>query len=196
MPAIDATEKENMALFRHNTNDSQSPFNADDAPAYVAPDADIVPDEEEPSPPASRRRTGVSPRTGRPLRLASVPQPAPRTLAPNTAKASTRQARPATKSRTTDDDDPRPISGAAVAALLLMIVSFFIPGTIPAIVTATLGATIGLVTAIRIEPALRRGRAMALIAVVCSILILFDHVPMLMLEYRIRTMDVDAVISR
>ena len=37
-----------MALFRHNTNDSQSPFNADDAPAYVAPDADIVPDEEEP----------------------------------------------------------------------------------------------------------------------------------------------------
>ena len=148
-----------MALFRHNTNDSQSPFNADDAPAYVAPNADIVPDEEEPTPPASRRRTGVSPRTGRPLRLASIPRPAPRTLAPNTAKASTRQARPVTKSRTTDDDDPRPISGAAVAAL-------------------------------------RRGRAMALIAVVCSILILFDHVPMLMLEYRIRTMDVDAVISR
>ena len=63
-----------MALFRHNTNDSQSPFNADDAPAYVAPDADIIPDEEEPAPPASRRRTGVSPRTGRPLRLASIPQ--------------------------------------------------------------------------------------------------------------------------
>ena len=176
-----------MALFRHNTNDSQSPFDVDDAPAYVAPNADIVPDEEEPTPPASRRRTGVSPRTGRPLRLASVPQPAPRTLTPNTAKAGTRQARPATKSRTTDDDDPRPISGAAVAALLLMIVSFFIPGTIPAIVTAALGATIGLVTAIRIEPSLRRGRAMALIAVVCSVLILFDHVPMLMLEYRIRT---------
>ena len=77
-----------------------------------------------------------------------------------------------------------------------MIVSFFIPGTIPAIVAAALGATIGLVTAIRIEPALRRGRAMALIAVVCSVLILFDHVPMLMLEYRIRTMDVDAVVSR
>lgn len=185
-----------MALFRHHTNDSQSPFDVDDAPAYVALNADIVPDEEEPTPPASRRRTGVSPRTGRPLRLASIPQPAPRTLAPNTAKASTRQARPVTKSRTTDDDDPRPISGAAVAALLLMIVSFFIPGTIPAIVAAALGATIGLVTAIRIEPALRRGRAMALIAVVCSILILFDHVPMLMLEYRIRTMDVNAVISR
>ena len=58
MPAIDATERENMALFRHNTNDSQSPFDVDDAPAYVAPNADIVPDEEEPTPPASRRRSG------------------------------------------------------------------------------------------------------------------------------------------